>query len=135
MLAKMSALSLMILEGISVSWNILETSRFKMSLNKSSVSYFWKWKNSMFLFSFFAYFSYSEYAGMFSVFYNPFKNGSLILSEIGSLVTYSGMSRLPTMFEKKVFKTWAVFSSFEIISFSSIMLFFPWTLFCLKEKV
>ena len=29
----------------------------------------------MFLFSFFAYFSYSEYAGMFSVFYNQFNNG------------------------------------------------------------
>ena len=74
MLAKMSALSLMIFEGISVSWNILETCRFKISLNKSSVSSFWKWKSSMFLFSFFAYFSYSEYAGMFSVFYNQFNN-------------------------------------------------------------
>ena len=28
----------------------------------------------MFLFSFFAYFSYIEYTGMFSVFYNQFNN-------------------------------------------------------------
>ena len=49
--------------------------------------------------------------------------GSLI-SEIGLLVTYSGILRLPTMFEKKVFKTSAVFSSFETILFSSIKIVF-----------
>ena len=37
-MAKMSAFSLMTLEGISVSWHALETSRFKISLNISSLA-------------------------------------------------------------------------------------------------
>ena len=59
----------------------------------------------MFLFSFVAYFSYGEYAGIFSVFYNQFNKGLLILSEIGSLVTFSEILRLPAMFDKKIFRT------------------------------
>ena len=39
-LAKMSVFSLMILEGISVSWHALETSRFKISPNISSLATF-----------------------------------------------------------------------------------------------
>ena len=61
---------------------------------------------------------------MFSVFYNQFNKGLLISLEIGSLVTFSGILRLPTMFDKKIFKTLAVFSSFETISFSSIKVTF-----------
>ena len=38
--------------------------------------------------------------------------GSLILSEIGSLVTYSGILKLPTMFEKKVFSSFETFIFF-----------------------
>ena len=96
-LAKMSAFSLMILEGISVSWHALETSRFKISLNISSSATSENEKAACFFF--FAYFSYSEYAGMLFVFYNQFNNRTHFLSEslIGTLVTYPGILRLPTI--------------------------------------
>ena len=59
----------------------------------------------MFLFSFVAYFSYSEYAGMFSVFYNQFNNG--ITNIIRNRVVGDILRDIKaiTIFEKKVFKT------------------------------
>ena len=134
-LAKMSAFSLIILEGISVSWHALETSRFKISLNISSLATFENEKAACFFFLSLHTSPIVSMLGCFLYFTISLIMGSLILSEIGSLVTYSGILRLPTMFEKKVFKTWAVFSSFEIISFSSIKVIFSLDVILSERKV
>ena len=73
----------------------------------------------MFLFSYVAYLSYSEYAGIFSVFYNQFNNG--ITNIIRNWVVGDILRDIKATYNVwKVLKTWAVFSSFETISFSSI---------------
>ena len=72
MLAKMSTFSLIILEGISLSWRVLETSWLKTSLSISSLSTSENEKAARF-FSF-LYFSHSEYSRIFSLFYYQFNN-------------------------------------------------------------
>ena len=63
-----------------------------------------KEKSSMFPFSFFAYFSYSEYVGMFFVFYNDLNNRTINIIRnriVGD--TLRGI-KATTMFDSKVFK-------------------------------
>ena len=124
-LAKMSMFSLMIFEEISVSWHGLETSWFKISLNISSLTTSEIEKAACFFLLSFHTSPIVSMLGSFLWFTISLIIGPLMLSEIGSLVTHSGILRLSRMFEKKVFKTWAVFSSFETISFSSINVIFP----------
>ena len=62
--------------------------------------------------------------GWFLYFTIDFKTESLINSETGSHLVYSGIFRLLTIFEKKVFKTRTVSLSFPIISSSSIKVIF-----------
>ena len=62
--------------------------------------------------------------GWFLYFTIDFKTESLINSETGSHLVYSGIFRLLIIFEKKVFKTRAVSLSFPIISSSSIKVIF-----------
>ena len=62
--------------------------------------------------------------GWFLYFIIDFKTESLLISEIGSHLVYSGIFRLLTIFEKKVFKTRAVSPLFPIISSSSIKVIF-----------
>ena len=62
--------------------------------------------------------------GWFLYFTIDFETGSLINSERGTYLVYSGIFRLLTIFEKKVFKTRAVSLSFPIISSSVIKVIF-----------
>ena len=108
-LANTTAFSLLFLERISVSWHDLETSRFKISLNISSLATSENEK---------AYFSFPSFhtspiviiLGCFLYFTVSWIIGSLILSEMGSLVTYSEILRLP-MFGK-FFWNWNIWKSF-----------------------
>ena len=113
--------SLITLERISLSWHASETCRFKIFLNISFLATF-KNEKAAHLLSFFPVVSM---LGHFQYFTISLIIGSLVLSEIGSMMIYSGILRLPIIFEKKLFKTWGVSSSFEIISFSSINVIFP----------
>ena len=123
-MAKMPAFSLMILEGISVSWDALETSRLKISLNISSSATSENEKAACVFFLSLHITLLTNMLRCFLYFSTSLIIGSLISSEIGSLVTYSGILRLPTIFEKKISKTWTVFSSFETISFPFINFIF-----------
>ena len=90
MLTNISAFSLTIFVGMSVSWQALEVSNFKMSLRISPIA---------------------SMLGWFLYFTIHFKTGCLKLLAKGSQFEYPSILRLLTILEKKVFKTSAVLSS------------------------
>ena len=120
----MSAFSLMILEGISVSWHALEKSRFKLSLSFSSLSTSENGKVAWFCLFFFVYFSYIEYTGMFSVFYNQFNNRitNIVRNRIVDDI-FRAIKVTEKILKHECIRIF-VFSSFETISFSSINVIF-----------
>ena len=115
----MSAFSLMILEGISVSWHVLETSRFNISLNISSLA---TSKNEKAAFFYLHTAPMVSLLGCFIHFTISLIIESLILPGIGSLVTYSGILRLPTAFEKRYPKLELYLHHLKL-SFSSSVIF------------
>ena len=102
-LADISAFSLPIFVGISVSQQALEVSNFKMSPRISSLCVFDKEKGSLrFLLQ------TSPIASMLGWFLNfnlHFKTRCLILLAKGSRLEYPSILRLLTILEKKVFNT------------------------------
>ena len=134
-LAKMSASSLMILEGKLVSWHALETSGFKTSLNIFSLATFENEKAACFFFLSLHTSPIVSMLGCFLYFTISLIMGSLILSEIGSLVIYSGILRLSQYLKKRYSKLELCFHHLKQFHFLLLRLFFLWTLFCLKEKV
>ena len=92
-----SAFSLITLVGTSVSWHVLDVSRFKIPLRISSL---YNSENEKGL----AEFSLHTFSKVWC--------GSVIFSEL-DVLSVSGILRLITMFEKKELKDWAKSSSFE----------------------
>ena len=106
MSANISAFSLVIFVGISVSWHALEVSNFKISLRISPLFIFEKEIDS--LGCLLNTSPIASMLGWFLYFTTHFKTGSLILLARGLQFEYSAMLMLLTMLEKKVFKTLAV---------------------------
>ena len=101
MSANISAFSLIIFGGISVSWHALEVSNFKISYRISSLFIFEK-ENGR-LGCFFHTSPMASMLGWFLYFTTHFKIGSLILLARGPQFEYSAILMLLTMLEKKVF--------------------------------
>ena len=96
MSANISAFSLIVFVGISVSWQALEVSNFKIPLRISSLFIFEKENGS---FGCLLHTSHiTIMLGWFLYFTTHFKTGSLILLARGSQLEYSAMLRLLTMF-------------------------------------
>ena len=116
----MSALSLTIFVGTSVSWHNFDASKLTISLR---ISLFSTLESLNKLFSL-VIFSIAFILGWSLYFRIDFKTGSLISLEMGAGSEYSGILRLLMMVEKKAFKTLAVLLSFlMILSFSVKVVF------------
>ena len=115
MLAKMSTFSLIILEGISLSWRVLETSWFKTSLSISSLSTSENEKAACF-FPFYTS-PIVSILGSFPYFTINLIIGSLVLSEERIVCDIFRDIKAAHIVWQKAFKTWAVSSWFETISF------------------
>ena len=106
--ANISAFSLITLVGTSVSWHVLDVSRFKIPLRISSL---YNSENEKGL----AEFSLHTFPKV-----STLGCGSVIFSEL-ELLSVSGILRLITMLEKKELKDWAKSLSFEkTLSFLSM---------------
>ena len=105
MSANISAFSLIIFVGISVSWHALEVSNFKIS--PGFLLFIFEKENGS-LGCFLHISPIVNMLGWFLYFITLFKIGSLILLTRGSQFEYSALLKLLAMLEKKVLKTLAV---------------------------
>ena len=119
-LANISAFFLTIFIGISVSWEALEVSNFRMSLRISSLGIFEKEKGSLWFLLWTS--PIASMLGWFLYFTIHFKTGSLTLLAKGSLFENPSILRLLTILEKKVFKTSTVLSSHIVVSSSLVVI-------------
>ena len=115
---KISALSLITFVGMSVYWLTFVESKLKISSSsacqKEKKEHFFLLHTSPIL----------SMLGWLRYFTEDLITGSLMLSQIGSQLTYSAILRLLTILEKKVFRICAVLISLSTISSSSIKVTF-----------